>query len=617
MCSINGFNFENRDLMKQMLKSQVHRGPDDNGIFSDSELTLGHMRLSILDLSKSGRQPMELDGMQIVFNGEIYNFKELRESLEAKGHSFNTNTDTEVLLHMYKEYGQPFVKQLNGMFALCIYDGEKLFLARDRMGIKPLYYYYDSETFIFSSEIKAILQHPIKRIINEPAMDNFLAFRYNRLNDTLFQHIYKLPPGHAATYSLKNKTFVKYSYWSVNQFSTVEMPLQVIERQLDNLLQDSVKKRMISDVPVGVYLSGGIDSTAITAYASALNPNINTFSITTNDSRFHDSKFARLAAEHYNTNHTEIPIDVNDVSCLPEIIYHLDEPLADPASLPLYLMSKKVRPKAIVVLNGSGGDELFGGYSHYPLLIQRNNLHPHLAKFSSSVIKHIPASFAKSVSSYFSGYGEKGKERLLSLLNAKSKEEMYLSMVQIMNQEERLELLKQPSSIPDNFKSLFSTKEKFMKQIAKVEMQNFLVENILMVADKTTMASSLEARVPFLDHRLVELSLRMDPSLWIKRFQKKWILKKVLSSKIPKPILARKKQGFYMPIDKWLGNELKDLSYDTILTCAKEVGWDTNPINKMYNNYSSSPLYYARQMWSLYNFAIWKKKFNLEMSLRS
>src|SRR3989338_3598724 len=354
MCSINGFNFNDANLVKNMIKVQHHRGPDDSGYFTDSKLSLGHTRLSIIDLSKNGHQPMwsRDETACIVFNGEIYNYKHLRAKLEEYRHRFISSTDTEVIINAYLQYGVNCLEKFNCMFAFCLYDREKniLFLARDRVGEKPLYYYFEDGKFIFSSEIKAILEHPIERSINLSALNNYLTFRYNRLHQSMFFNIYKLPPAHYMIFDLSKKTIKISKYWDVkNSMDSVqEKPLQIYIEELNLALEESINSRLISDVPVGVYLSGGVDSSAIVSYISKLGHDIKTFSVNTGDSRFEDPKYAQLVADFFHTDHKEIFIDIDASKILPEVVYHQDEPVADPSSLAMYLMSKQVRPDAIV-----------------------------------------------------------------------------------------------------------------------------------------------------------------------------------------------------------------------------------------------------------------------------
>jgi len=368
MCGICGFNFEDKHLLQKMCNLIKHRGPDDDGYYTDSRISIGMRRLSIIDLN-TGNQPQhnENNDIWIVFNGEIYNFIEIRSDLEQKGHSFYTQSDTEVILHAYEEWGKKCVIKLRGQFAFCIYDSRKsiCFLARDHMGLKPLYYYFDDERFIFGSEIKSILIHDVPREINLNALDYYLSLRYVPFNLTLFKGIFKLPPSTYMIFDLKDKKVKLKKYWDISFNKINNINTNIAAKELKALIEESVKLRLISDVPLGAFLSGGLDSSAIVAIMSKFMSNpVKTFSVRFEEGApINESKYSQFVADYYNTDHTELLVSFPSYELLPDLIWHLDDLIADAAIIPVYLMAKYAKDKITVALTGDGADEVFAGYS--------------------------------------------------------------------------------------------------------------------------------------------------------------------------------------------------------------------------------------------------------------
>ncbi|KKL89086.1 hypothetical protein LCGC14_1918240, partial [marine sediment metagenome] len=368
MCGICGFNFEDRMLIKKMSDLIFHRGPDNEGFFIDNEISLGMRRLAIIDLKK-GDQPQhnEEEDIWVVFNGEIYNFAILRRELEFKGHIFYTNSDTEVIIHAYEEWGEKFLKKLRGQFAFCIYDSKKrnIFLARDALGLKPLYYYFDGEKFIFSSEIKCILAHKIKKEINRKAFGSYISLGYTFSNLTLFKNIYKVPPSSYLIFNLNNSNLRIKKFWNLDFNIDKTKTEAILSTELRNLLEESVKIRLMSEVPLGVFLSGGLDSSSIVALMNKFSDNqIQTFSIRFEEGApVDETSYANLVSDYYNTNHTELLIKSSVYEILPKLVWHFDDLIADPAIIPVYFMAKLAREKITVALTGDGADEIFAGYS--------------------------------------------------------------------------------------------------------------------------------------------------------------------------------------------------------------------------------------------------------------
>lgn len=636
MCGIFGFNFEDKSLLKKGLSKIVHRGPDDHGIYLDKGISLGHQRLSIIDLTKKGHQPMcdKNNEVVIVYNGEVYNYKKIRKKLKKK-YDFISNTDTEVILYAYKEYGTECLRHFNGMFAFCIYDKKKniLFLARDRIGIKPLYYYYNKSNnkFIFASEIKSILEDKtIKREIDLNAFNNIMSLKYNLAEQTILKKIYKLLPSTYLIFDLKKSgQLKKKKYWSfdISDKNILDKGESYFKEKFLNLFYNSVKKRLISDVPLGVYLSGGIDSSSILAMMNKIKKElhdtepIRTFSIGFGYNEDIDElRFSKKISSYFNTDHSEFNVTSDSVKLLPEIVWLMDEPMGELALIPIHVLSKKTREKKnIVVLTGDGADEIFAGYeqtkfltkinyiSSLPLFIRKN--------IFSQLIKFTPKSLFNIFFKYYSSLGEEGVKRttnLLTLINNKPK--TYLEFVSFFNQQDLHDLYDKNKDIDilnleKKLKPYFENKNHFLNQILKLELENTLPENYLMKVDRMTMAHGVEARVPFLDHSLVEFSTTIPVKLKLNGFNEKYILKKSMSNLVPKFIIKRTKQRFYVPVDLWIQDNLKPMLQEFLNKkhIKKQGFFNSYAIEKIFNNYNNSRLIYGRQLWNLLNFQLWYK----------
>ncbi len=635
MCGIIGFNWDNRNLLNKALKKINHRGPNASGKYIDKNISLGHKRLSIIDLSKSGKQPMSNeDGrIWIIYNGEIYNFKSIREELEKKGHRFKSNTDTEVLLHLYEEHSKnnsfdKMLNQLNGMFSFCIYDlkKRKLFLARDRIGIKPLYYYLNNKNkkFMFSSEIKAILENKsIKREINKKAISYFLSFRANTSEKTLFQDIYKLMPGNYLIYDLKQKKLIKkQKYWDIN-FSNKTNYKKYSEKyyveKLKSLLLDSVKKRLMSDVPFGAYLSGGIDSGTIVSLMNKFcSKPVETFSVGFDTTKYNELNDAKFLAEKLSTNHHELIIKEDSVKHLPEIIYQQDEPMADPTSLPIYLLSKFAKKRCTVILTGEGSDEIFAGYPQYKFMLLHKKFIRPLPKFSRNLfpfmIKNIPKPLLDQGFRYSSDLGEKAIDRFSNFIKTNNYSKQYLNQVGIFNEQEKRQLFlsKYNQNLYKKYEKYFNNNSHIINNCSYLDLKENMVEDLLMKVDKNTMASAIESRVPFLDHRIVALAFNLPSNLKLKNFTKdKFILRKAMKGLLPEQTRKRKKKHFIVPINNWFQNELLQLKQELLSEnfIKKQNLFDYKYVRHINKNFKASPLFYSRQLWSLITFQIWYKQY--------
>ena len=530
MCGICGFNWEDNQLIKDMTDTIIHRGPDQYGYYTDSLISLGHRRLSIIDLSEKGRQPMSNeDGtIWIVYNGEIYNFKDLRKDLEKKGHKFKSDTDTEIIIHAYEEYGPGCVNFFNGMFAFAIYDSKnkKLVLARDRLGVKPLYYYFDekSNKFIFSSEIKSIIINPLlKKELNHNALNQLIHYAYTINGETMLKGINELLPGHLMIYDFNKIKIVKY--WELKN-RIQNNSLDYNANKLRSILSESVRKRLVADVPLGVSLSGGIDSASILHFTSELNKDkVKTFTVGFNDDS-DELKDARKISEFYNTKHHEIIVDFKEITKnIPKILWNAEIPFAKPAMYATYFLAKGIKSNNVTIdLSGEGSDEIFGGYNRYSIFLDNQ-----LSNFYKS---------KRIVSSYFPEINDKNnffKELYINELNE----------------------LKPESIIKTDLDN--TSKEEHLNTALNFEIKKQLPGIHLLRVDKMSMAHSHEIRVPFLDYNLVEFAMTI-PSNQKWNTNKKYILQKAMHGLLPEEVLNRKKMPFHMPLLRYFNEEFIEIS---------------------------------------------------------
>lgn len=607
MCSIAGFNWDDKELMRKMNSSMAHRGPDGWGIFNDNSFTLGHRRLSIIDLSKNGRQPMSDGRFILIFNGEIYNFKDLRKQLQDLGHHFQSQTDSEVLLYGYKQWGPSLLAKLNGMFAFAIFDSKTktLFAARDRFGIKPLYYYHQNEKFIFASEIKSILTHNIPKQLNKKAAYQYLSLRYIPQEHTFYENINKVLPGHFLTF--KNNTLTTTQYYDLPNNQNLK-PKNAAQK-VHNLLDESVQKRLVADVPVGIYLSGGLDSSAITALAAKHKKEpLQTFSVGFNyNDEVDELDKARAVAEHFQTNHHEIQLDEPIIPMLKKINHFLDMPHGDPVIIPQFKLSQLASKHVKVVLSGEGADELFAGYVQYKNMLRARKLllHHSPMPLRKTAAKLIPIKVLDKMYDYPSSIGTKGKEKLQDFLTHQNDESRaYFDSICITSSTDRTKIhLPKVPPIPLN-----KERKPLLNRLLYHDIKQWLPNYPLHVADRLTMAHSIEGRVPFLDHNLAEYANSLHPSLKLKKGQTKWILRQAI-----KPILPQfqtKKQAFFMPLDHWFKTELKDLAKDLFSKekVAKRGIFDYYHLKKIYTNFNQSKLIYGKQLFTLINFEMWLKE---------
>ena len=562
MCGVTGKIFfdKNREVsfdeLKGMTDIMQHRGPDDEGFFIDENVGLGFRRLSIIDL-KLGHQPLSDNSERywITFNGEIYNFQELRVLLNKKGYLFKTNSDTEVIVNLYAEYKEKCLDHLRGMFAFVIWDKKEkqLFGARDRFGIKPFYYYIDNEKFVWASEIKSILaSKSISKDISLQSLDYYFAYGYTPRNNSIYSQIKKLKPGHFfLVKTLKKNKLVIKPYWKISFEPDYSKTEEFWKEALYDSLNESVKMRMISDVPLGTFLSGGIDSSIVTSLMS-LNSNkpIKTFSIGFKEKKYNELQYARLLADKYKTEHHEFIVEQESIELLPKLVSAYDEPFADASAIPTYHVSKFTRNHVTVALSGDGGDELFAGYSSYDKMMMLNRKKHYPKSLFALANKMIPDHmFGKGMTYYLS----KDKDYIgayICLWKNYERRKFYLPEI---NQEIE-------NNYSEKIKSsmLGSMSGDFISKIQQLDLQTYLVDDILTKVDRASMMNSLEVRVPLLDHKFAELSFKIPSNLKMKGNIKKYILKEAFKNILPEGIISHKKQGFAIPLDMWFKNDLKD-----------------------------------------------------------
>lgn len=624
MCGIAGFvdywdrrsdkPFERGRLLKGMCDVIRHRGPDDDGFLLRDGVALGMRRLSIIDLA-GGAQPIsgEDDSVTIVFNGEIYNFQELRPELEKRGHVFKTHSDTETIVHAYEEYGPECVTHLRGMFALAIWDDKtrELYIARDRVGKKPLYYTVTpGQTLVFGSEIKSILEHPdVQREINLEALDAYLTLGYVPDPLSIFRDIHKLPPGHYLTFS--NGRVRTQQYWDF-KFEPGESrkPEDYLD-ELRELLNESVRLRLISDVPLGAFLSGGIDSSTIVALmAQHMNQPVKTFSIGFHEDSYNELKYARLTAKKLGTDHHEFFVTPQICDVIDELVWHFDEPFADPSAIPTYMVSKLARDHVTVALSGDGGDELFAGYTHYVVQESRRAF--------SALPKALRAGVMRPLS-YRLPHGAWGRNYLhnisldpidryldsLSYFTGLTRKTLYTADFQ--------RALGATDRVARSFREYAShvkTNEP-LDQLLYIDGKTYLPGDILTKVDRMSMATSLEVRVPLLDHKLIDFVTKVPASLKLAGTETKHLLKRVARDLIPAEILDRPKQGFGIPLEQWINRQLRDQIRETLSEPrTRQRGYvNSDYVDLILDEHHKNRRDHSFPLWALLILELWHRRY--------
>lgn len=595
-----------------MMEAIIHRGPDDKGEFIDGYAGLGIRRLSIID-PEGGHQPItnEDETLVIVFNGEIYNYKDLRQELINHGHKFRTSADTEVIVHLYEEKKENCLEFLNGMFAFCIWDrkNKKIFLARDRLGIKPLYYSLNNKGISFASELKSLVQNPpISKDLCKEAITDYFTLGYILSPKTIFKDINSLSPGHFLTVS--NGIVKENRYWDLQFTDRNFADENDILKEFSDVLSSSVKRHMISDVPLGAFLSGGIDSSTVLSLMQAQgSADVKTFSIIVNEKGWDEGRYIKTAKDHFETEHYESVVDLNILKLLPKAVWYNDEPFADSSSIPTFIVSNLARKKVKVALSGDGGDENLAGYPSY--------IADKMAFFINSIpglgllsLLQKPASLLiknQKIAKFF--YGLKyplQKAHYFWRILFDDREREFLFSKDFVNPTTKYDPY---SEFEKHLKNCNGNT--FLQKATYIDIKTWLADDILKKVDRASMANSLEVRVPFLDYKLVEFCASVPDSLKLKGFNSKYILKKSMKGIIPDIIINRKKRGFHLPVSKYLRTELKDL---TLSHLSEErfnsLGiFNQNFIDLLVSEHMSNRKDHGQKIWALLCFSLWSEMY--------
>jgi len=604
MCGIVGFNWENKNEIIELTSLLTHRGPEQEGYYVGGGVSIGHRRLCILDLSEKGRQPIynEDKSICISFNGEVFNFKKIKQMLEEKGHVFKSNTDTEVIVHGYEEWGMHILNKLNGQFAFCIFDKkkEKFFMARDRLGIKPFYYYSKNEKFIFGSELKIMLKSDIPKEIDKTALNHYLFFGYTPGKQSILKNVKKLLPGHYMIYDLSRKKITKCkAYWKISFSDKLMITEDNIKQKLLANLNHCIQMELISDVPVGAFLSGGVDSSILVSVMSKYLHNLKTFSIRFDYAEFNESEYAKIISNKFGTDHHEIEFDATSIDKLiPKLVYYYDEPFGDPSMIPTYLVSSVASKHVKVCLSGTGGDELFGGYSRYNEFVLLKS------------VNHLPQILKNCLNSSITALNFFLKNDKLNKLKSFLSEEepdfsLYLKLFSYLfrGEEEQIGDLNQLQYFKKYFKY-----ENVVTNMQNFDINEYLPNCLLIKEDRAAMGVSLEVRVPFINYKLVEFVAKISPDMKIKFFEKKYILKKAFEGILPNKILYRKKKGFGVPLVHYFRKELKEFAYTEMFSFVDFQYYNKEVLQKLWDKHQKKEADYSALFWSIIMFNLWYKK---------
>jgi asparagine synthase (glutamine-hydrolysing) len=624
MCGIVGIFTQGapvkETVLKKMRDSLVHRGPDDAGTFCspDRMLGLAHRRLSIIDLSPGAHQPMLDPSGQIVivFNGEIYNFKELRTDLTKMGHMFRTQSDTEVLIEAYRAWGENCLAHLNGMFSFCIYDNVKrhLFLARDRAGEKPLFYYHVPGKFMFASELKALMADPtFPRTLDVEGLNYYLMYGYIPGAQSILRNVQKLPAGHCMIYDLANDALKVWPYWQLPQpKDNPRITTEDLAHELEMLLEDAVKRQLVADVPIGVLLSGGIDSSIVTAIASRVTTKpVRTFTISFPEYKEYDeSPYARLVASHFGTEHTELAAESATVDLLYDLAKQYDEPLADSSMLPTYLVSRLIRRHATVALGGDGGDELFGGYFHYNWI----QLQEKARRYLPSLLRSAIAVAGKC----YVPLGTRGRTYIIGLAGGIMNSVAHVNV--FFDDQVRRRLL---SPIADRINNMLPLPDVYraehpvpgqsaLQRAMAMDFSTYLVDDILTKVDRASMLASLEVRAPFLDYRIIEFAFTKVPDhLRVCGKERKILLRHLAKRLLPSSLDIDRKQGFAIPLSHWLKGSWGPFFYEVLNELPNEVfnkRFVAGLLKRQRQGFSNT-----QRLFSLVIFELWRRHYQISL----
>ncbi len=616
MCGIVGnINFKNQKNDSLFLLNAVgqlsKRGPDNNSTIKTQNGGLGHARLSIIDTTQGANQPMEIDRYSIVFNGEIYNYKSIKKRLENTGVKFVTNSDTEVLLRLFVAKGESCLSELDGFFSFCIYDSkaDSYFIARDRFGIKPLLYYQDENQFIFASEMKAILQFPIDKEIDKASLTQFFQFNYIPEPNSIFTKVKKLLPGHSIYIKEGEVKIKKYYSYYLNQEKSTDS-YEVAKTKVKNLLEEAVKNRMIADVPVGAFLSGGVDSSIISSISSRLTKNLHTFSVGFKDEPYFDeTEYAQLIAKKIKSEHTVFSVSNNDLyEHFEQVLDYIDEPFADSSAINVFLLSKYTKEKVTVALSGDGADELFSGYNKHEALriASESSFKNAIVKAGKPFYKFLPQSRQNKIGNLGRQLDKYAKG--LSL----SEKDRYISWASFMDSIQAQNLVKNNDLFNKRSGNLLSFDINSMNDVLYADFNLVLTNDMLKKVDSMSMANSLEVRTPFLQHDLVEYVFSLPEKYKIDKTSRKKILKDAFADDLPQELANRPKHGFEVPLLKWFKNEMKEYLTQNVFNreLVEEQGFlNWNEVKKIEQQLNSnSPKDAVSATWALVVFQHWVKK---------
>lgn len=630
MCGFTGFcdyrKKSDDSVLSPMLDVLEHRGPDASGQevheFNTATVGLGHRRLSILDLSEEGAQPMSHENYSIVYNGEVYNFEEIRDELKALNYTFHSNSDTEVILKAYHTWGIKALQKFNGMFAMAILDHNKevLTLIRDRVGVKPLYWYFKDGLFLFSSELKSFHQHQeFEKLIDKDTLALYLQYGYVLQPHCIFQSTQQLESGHYLTLDLKTQEVDIQEYWSVVPF--YEKPKLVLSdeeaiSQTEDILQKSFNYRMVSDVPVGTFLSGGYDSSLVTAILQAnRDEKINTFTIGFKEDGYDESPHAKAVAKHLGTNHTEYYCTHQDaLDVIPRLVEIYDEPFGDPSSIPTVLVSQVAKEKVSVSLSADGGDEIFAGYSAYDNLTKIQRLNQKIPKS----LRHTTAGFLNLMNPNYFPLTDKiynfdiRYAKLTKMLKASSSSELLEQSYQHYSQKELVKLLRhEPKTLKHKLNdNAWKNLNDELSEMLMSDYRTYLPDDIMTKVDRATMSQSLEGREPFLDPQIIEFAAQLPNHMKYRDGEKKWVLKKITHKYIPKEIMQRPKMGFSSPITEWFREELRDyfLKYLNYERLEREGIFNPDEVIHLRDAYLNGKNVSVDRLWFILMFEMWYER---------
>ncbi len=606
----------------QMIDALKHRGPDDSGVWNDEYCALGHRRLAIIDLSAAGRNPLsgQSGKIWITFNGEIYNFQALRQELEQLGYQFQTRTDTEVIVNAYEEWGVDCLKRLRGMFAFAIWDtrNRRLFLARDRVGKKPLFYGQFGKRFLFASELQGLLaDKSIRREVNPSAIDSYLSWGYVPAPYTAFKNIFKLPPAHYLTLDLKEADFDIHleRYWSLDYAPKMRINETEAIEALREKLTEAVRLRMISDVPLGAFLSGGIDSSIIVGLMAQLsNKPVKTFSIGFEEAAYNETEHARRIANLWQTEHHEFIVKADALAILPKLVRHYGEPYADSSAIPTFYVSQETRQSVTVALNGDGGDESFAGYERYlgNRIAERANRFPGFAFSAGTLHRVLPDSINPK-------NRLRQAKRFLAVAT-KPMAERYGHWVGFLREEEKQQIYSSDfqaqlnGSRPQSWLASLFEKARDLEAIdaaMSVDVESYLPYDLLVKVDITSMANSLEARSPFLDQEVMEFAARLPVDLKLKGKQAKYLLKRAFPEMLPAENIERRKMGFGVPVGEWFRSSLRSLLTDALLSeqAAKRFYFQPEQIRHLVSEHLERKADHGFKLWNLLMLELWHREF--------